>query len=615
MASENTIQTAVWQIELGRGRIAVYWVLAVLFALGLALVFTASEFRGLDKREAMDQAQLARNLARGQGFTTYVIRPLSLWHLQNFSPDKDPRLLNHPDLANAPLYPLVLSAMFRLLPASVFDSRSDDRIYPPVRWVIVPFNQICLLLSLVLVYFWARSLFDHTIALTAALLLLLSDVLWQFSISGLASNFLMLLFLGTLYCLHRADLRLNPPGAEPAALSAAALGWILAGAVLLALCFLTRYLAGVLVFPLAWYVWRITRSRRAALWALLFTLVFLVGITPWLVRNYNVSGSFLGVAKYEYAQNTGPLNFDALPRSYQPNAEGALDEATAFSKLTSRFLNVTRQQFFQTLPRTGSWLLLAFFAVGVMYRFRRADVVGLRGLLASERQTENEIFGDNLLVLFVPLITVYGVAFFYLLLERIPFRIRLTRGLAIAAFAAVNVAPIVYTLLPPRKPAYAYPPYLPPVLRAVAGWFDKEELGCSDLPWAVAWYGDRRCLWLPLTVKDFYDIHDFGGPPGFKGISFMLLTPYMLDRPLNSQLFKGEYAGWATVIRGRMPPEFPLKALTALPPGTDQILFADRPRWKDQQLAEPDLTPHLKRKPAPPPESPPAVGTPAPVTE
>lgn len=631
MASENTIQTAVWQIELGRGKVAVYWILLVLLALSLALVYTASEFRGLDKREAMDQAQLARNLARGEGFTTKVIRPLSLWHLKNFSSDKDSRLLNHPDLANAPLYPLVLSGLFRLLPTRVFDVGTEERIYAPERWVILPFNQICLLLCLVLVYFWARSLFDHKIALTAALLLLFTDVLWQFSVSGLSNNFLMLLFLGTLHCLHRVDRLLNAAGSEPAPMNGAMAGLLAASAVLLGLCFLTRYLMGILVIPLAWYVLRITRDRRPVLWTALFTVIFLLVITPWLVRNYSISGSLLGVAKYEYAQNTGPLNFDSLPRSYQPDAEGALKEATSLTKMVSHFFTVTRQLLFQTLPRTGSWILLAFFAVGVMYRFRRDDVVGLRGLVVaaaaailiatgftgttSERLTESEVFGDNLFVLFVPLITIYGVAFFYLLLDRIPFRIRLTRGLAVAAFAAVNVAPFVYTLLPPRKGAYAYPPYIPPVTRAVASWFDKEELGCSDLPWAMAWYGDRRCLWLPMSVKEFYDIHDFAGPAGFKGISFMLLTPYMLDRPLATQLFKGEYAGWSTVIRGRMPPEFPLKAVTTLPPGNDQFLFADRPRWKDQKLVEPDLTPQQKKTPAPPSETPPPVGKPAPVTE
>src|SRR5437660_1081788 len=105
MASGSSVQTAVWQMEFGGGKKAIRWALVVLLALALGLVYTASQFRGLNKREAMDMAQLAHNISRGKGFTTYVIRPLSLWHLKTQTDGHDPRLMEHPDLYNPPLYP------------------------------------------------------------------------------------------------------------------------------------------------------------------------------------------------------------------------------------------------------------------------------------------------------------------------------------------------------------------------------------------------------------------------------------------------------------------------------------------------------------------------------
>jgi len=45
----------------------------VLIALTLGNLFTL--FRGLDSPHAMDQAQLAREISRGHGFTTKFIRP------------------------------------------------------------------------------------------------------------------------------------------------------------------------------------------------------------------------------------------------------------------------------------------------------------------------------------------------------------------------------------------------------------------------------------------------------------------------------------------------------------------------------------------------------------
>src|SRR5438445_167888 len=147
MAMEQTVQTAVWNIELGRGKIVLQRIVLVLVVIAFSLVYTARQFRGLEKREAMDMAQLARHIARGEGFTTSFIRPVSLWQLKMYRTDHDPHFENHPDTWNPPLYPLALAGMFRLLPQKIFDARPNDVVYAPERWVIVPFNQICLLLS------------------------------------------------------------------------------------------------------------------------------------------------------------------------------------------------------------------------------------------------------------------------------------------------------------------------------------------------------------------------------------------------------------------------------------------------------------------------------------
>ena len=48
----------------------------------------------------------------------------------------------------------------------------------------------------------------------------------------------------------------------------------------------------------------------------------------------------------------------------------------------------------------------------------------------------------------------------------------------------------------------------------------------SDIPWAVAWYGNRSCLGLTLDVKkEFFAIHDFQKP-----IQALYLTQSTLDK-------------------------------------------------------------------------------------
>jgi len=585
MASDQTVQSAVWAIELGRGKNVLRWVVVVLVALVLSLVYTSRQFRGLEKREAIDMAQLARHIARGEGFETGVIRPLSLWQLKTYRADHNPMFENHPDLYNPPLYPLMLAGLFRFMAPAKFEAKVNDLLYGPERWVIVPFNQLCLLLTLLLVYWWARQLFDQRVAVTAGLLLLFSDTLWSYGISGLPTTFLQLLLLTAVYCLFLADRRLHPPeGAAPASAGATA-GLVVASAVLLGLCFLTRYLTLVLLLPMAWYAARVWRGRKAGLWAAIYTMISLAVLTPWLVRNYQISRSVLGIARYGFFEN------DWLTRSY------AVDLSVAWSlrAMAGHFLTNLHAYWIDNFRAVGTDILIFFFVVGVMYEFRREGTSRLRRVLLGCLGTAllgmvfigmpaetgaSGVNGGNLLVLFLPVIAVFGCAFFYLLLDRITFRMQLTRAFAIGVFAVLNVAPMVFSMLPPRRGLLPYPPYFPPSLRLISTWFDKDETGVSDMPWAVAWYADRRAVWLPATPEEFFDIHDFVAPHNTR---FILFTPYMLDRRYESEIIHGEYKPWASIMRGQLAEKFPLRSGTPLPPQNDLLLLADRVRWKEQQ--------------------------------
>jgi hypothetical protein len=599
---ETTIQTALFQIEMGRGKRVIQWALLVLLAAVLSLIYSAGQFRGLNKRESMDMAQLARNIARGQGYTTYVIRPLSMWALERHGWAKnDPRLTEqHPDLWNPPLYPFVLAGLFKMLPPTAFKYDVADRVYPPERWVILPFDQLCLLACVLIVYLWAKRLFDRRVAVMAAVLMLFSDTLWSFGVSGLPTNFLMLLLLLAIYCLFLADQRLNPPepaegesaeAAAPAGVTGGVIALVLGSAVFMGLCFLTRYLTAFMVVPMVIYAARVMRGRGAALWAGLYVVVFLVVIAPWLVRNYRVSGSLLGVARYELIDRSGSFQGEALQRSYNPELKGAL----SWRSLTTKFLVNARTDLLSNFRMIGTDFLVFFFGVGILYGFRRRDTSRLRGALlgllvcailgmaligSDPERTVPEVSGGNLLVLMLPLVAIFGVAFFYLLLDRISFQIKLTRGAAIAGFVLLNVSAMIFTLLPPRRPPFPYPPYITPVTRAIADFFETNALACSDLPWAMAWNGDRRTVWLPMTLDEFYEINDLVAPRGFQ---FMMLTPYMLDARPQTEVYRGEFKGWGGLIRGQLPSLFPLKAISPLPPENEQILLADRARWAKKE--------------------------------
>jgi hypothetical protein len=324
-------------------------------------------------------------------------------------------------------------------------------------------------------------------------------------------------------------------------------------------------------------------------------------ITPWLMRNYSICGTPLGLALYEFANGISPSQL-------HPNFEHAFE----ISPVGTRLLAQSRIYLYEIFKEQGADFLGFFFIVGLLYGFRRKSTMRVRRFVLAgvccailalsciqvfydiEQGPRRFIAGGNLLVLFTPLMAVFAVAFFYLLLDRIAFPVRLLRLGVIGLFILANGGALWYSLLPPRRGAYPYPPYCAYYTSIVANWFEKNEVGASDMPWSIAWVGDRRCVWLPTTADDLVDVHDNIAP---KGINFILLTPYLLDRKFQSDFTKGEYKSWFAVVSGRVPQNFPLKTVTLFAPAGEQILYADRPRWANKPVGEAP-TREKKKKPA-----------------
>ena len=60
-----------------------------------------------------------------------------------------------------------------------------------------------LLVVVVLTFFLARKLFDTNVAWLSAILVLGCELLWRFSVSGLSTMLLMIIFFGLIWCILR----------------------------------------------------------------------------------------------------------------------------------------------------------------------------------------------------------------------------------------------------------------------------------------------------------------------------------------------------------------------------------------------------------------------------
>ena len=182
-----------------------------------------------------------------------------------------------------------------------------------------------------------------------------------------------------------------------------------------------------------------------------------------------------------------------------------------------------------------------------------------------------------------------GVSLFFILLDQIQLPLLQLRYLVIGIFCLVACLPMLFVFLPPKIYTVAYPPYYPPAIQNVAGWLREEEMAMSDIPWAVAWYGQRQCVWLTLkctpdakdanTHEDFFAINDYQKP-----IKLLYLTPQTMDARFLTQWVRAGEQSWGnfvlqSMVRKKVPDYFPLAESQAgwLP---EQLVLTDWQRWR-----------------------------------
>ena len=573
------IHDIIHKLELGSGHRILKIGVAVVSLVALALFYNMAAFQNFATPEAMDAAQLARNISEGKGFTTDVVRPLTLHLLKKhgaaekvgrdvpIAPSGDVSsgaigtsrptdmtglIEQCPDLSNPPAYPLVLAGVLELMPfdyPDVSEARSFTT-YSPEVW-IAGFNQLLLVVCACLVFSLARRLFDEPVAWVSATVFADAELFWRHSVSGLPTlwlTFLVLVLAHLLVAINGGALGTPTEGhRRPTGMVLLAVG----AGVVAAAAGLTRYALLAFIIPVLGYILTLPNSMGAttspvlrssiaeggrpaasprvlAMWA---SLGFLALVVPWMVRNHSVSGTLFGMAPYAALEQTIHFPGDSLMRSLSPSFETMTTGAIGRKVL----LNL-RELWLHDLPTLGGSWTTALFLAGLVVPFRsvingrlRIFVVALLAILvfaqAVVSPTEGRHDGDSYggspapylaadyLTVVAPLVFIFGVSLLFNLLDQ--FTAVAVRYGILAMFFVLTCAPLVLTFAAPRHSPLAYPPYYPPAVQSKAAYVAENEWMVSDMPWAVAWYGDRKAAWLPLkhgtpgvvSGEDFYALH------------------------------------------------------------------------------------------------------------
>ncbi|HEY8967341.1 MAG TPA: hypothetical protein VIM58_12900 [Candidatus Methylacidiphilales bacterium] len=580
----------LYSLELGKGTTWVRIVTFVVAFLGATAWYDIGNYHGLGDPQAMDNAQVARQLSRGEGYTTKVLTPLRL------AQDRDRAFLAQgglsselasavpiaiqnnpptlPETLTPPLYPAVLAVVYKVTGVSFDAPPSGNPLANKAELAAVILNQFLLLGTGIVAFFLALALFDLRVAQLAGFLVLFSPILWRFSLSGLSTPLTLFLVALAALLLHRAFL------ADERGETGAVVGFATASAAVVALAGLSDF--GALWLLPAWLC-AILFLRAKGVLFLLFPLVWAVIDLPWLIRNAHLTGDLLGGATGLLVAGSGAFPGTLLQRSFHP----FLANASPWSDSFHNVVHGLRWQIEQGFSSLGGALIVFFFFAGILHIFKRVHArrlryVALIALLflvvgpAIANAEPRLLSPQNRVVLILPLVAVFGASFFHILLDRIEIGLPLLRKSTIVLFFVLNSFPFILALPRPEGAPFHYPPYHPPMITLISRWYQPDEVIATDIPHAVAWYGDRTALWLPSTTKEFVEINDYVHP-----LSAILLTPESMNSPALSDIIKGEWKGWALLVLGlQRPAEIPLTTLIRTHPNENEyLLLTDRPRW------------------------------------
>lgn len=583
MARPRTAQELIHWFEVGEGA---YWIRLSAALLGMLLLsarVTWTQFHGITSEAALIQADVGRQLAKGEGFTTLVNYPQSVAFLAKRGVQFDSRVA-YPELHQAPLYSLAIAGALRVLPEKTRESLFRSAPVPPdgfaADYLLLALNVILLWFAAWLTFDVARRLFDVRVAWVAMLALLLSVGVWQQTVVVNGAPLLMVLILGAFWIWARFEERLE--GAQAAlapTIDAVAAAWLAGLGAVGALLFLAEYSAGALLVVVLGYVAVRFAGRARWLGFAAVMLGFAVIAGPWVARNVALTGSPVALAVQNVALKLGDPT--AEPAAQRNSLSADLPDLD-LNKLGNKTLTSLQESLKSRVWSGGAMWLTAFFVAGCLYSFRSRRVNRLRLIFAAalvvllfSQAAFNSGESERLVAGWLtPLFIIFGSGFFFVLLGSNALLSQWPR-LCAAVLLAAQALPLLHDALEPRRVHFQYPPYFPGLFMGM-----REELArrdhagrfgiMADVPAGVAWYGRQRVWAQPLKLRDFYAI-TLEQPMGE-----LLLTPRTLDRPFFTELaarpvepnalarVTNHFGEWgriyAGLFTGMLPPEFPLSA-------------------------------------------------------
>lgn len=436
-----------------RVQIYISLVFLMVFASVLCWINFNSHFNGFFRNDNHEYCQIARNFYEGNGYSTSVLRPIAYKFFDT---------LPQPEVTRLPIYPFFLSLFFH--------------IFGPNDLTVVLFNSLFYITLTVFAFLVAFELSKNVfISLVAALMTASMESFFRDTITAEPNIFYTTLFLLFIYVYLKFPRKIFLHG------------------IFLAVLYLARpnTLFVLIGFFIALFISKKNWGERFSA-SFHLSAGFIIGLIPYMIRNYMVIGKPLfSLYKYSlllltegfpsYTIWTMIPNVDPIAYAISHPSEMAQKSYHFFNFLLDDFLDVYKP-FFLLLVGIGFFLPLN------NSRLKFLKLMIIAGFISQ-----------TILLLPVGPAAYYYLFFFPLIitLALMPALEYLKKYAPVVCLCALAV--FLYTTVPYWKSPKPANPF-PTIGKQVAGLTDKKDIILTDIPWEIAWYANRKTIWLTYDL-------------------------------------------------------------------------------------------------------------------
>lgn len=492
-------------------RRSLFFLILIILTLANLFIF----FRGLNAPAAMEQAQIAREISRGNGISTKVIRPIAYEQAKDKQNGAAVSFTGFQDTYHSPLNPLLNAAVLKLVgadDAARWQMGENEMVFPLDR-VIATVSTLCFLMSIGVVYLLVSRIFDPKIAGVTAILMLFCEPFWEFSLAGLPQMLMLLLFSCALYFVYRA--------VEDASEGRIPFAPAIVAGVFFTLLALTHYLT--IWISIGYIIFAAVAFRPRGVVGITVLLTLLIPMVFVMLRNSGISGTPFGTAFLNLYNGIGGGTEGFVMRTRDLESYPLLDRGFFSTILRSTLLQTT-----SIIPFLGGIIVAPVFLISLMHPFKRPSIANFRWAillmfavsafgLSIYGVSTNRLDPNQTHLLFAPIMTAYGLAFISILWSRLPIVISAPMMRNVHHIVIIGICALPLVLALPLKVRIGmdrndrgvphWPPYYAPALNLGLGkWLTEKQICFSDQPWAVAWYADRVSIWLPPSRLDFAEL-------------------------------------------------------------------------------------------------------------